>query len=107
MDEFIRFLYFLESITIFRILIELIVTLVNFGYLLVKYVIPMMVLILMYTNCQIAYNSALWKSRFTWGTANQTFLNSVKFLSLPNNLENAQTKNFIFSFTNISAPSLQ
>ena len=81
--------------------------LVMFGHTWIKYIIPMIVLILMYTNHEIAYNSAQWKSRFTWGTANQTFLNSVKFLSLPTNLQNVKAKNFIFSNPIIVAPSLR
>ena len=106
MNEFIEFLYFLESIPIFKVLIETIILLVNFGYLLIKYVIPMMILIFMYINHSIAYGSAQWKSKRTWGTANQTFLNSVKFLSLPTNSQDVQAKNFIVNNDIFIAPEL-
>ena len=77
-----------------------------FGHMWIKYIIPMIVLILMYTNHGIAYSSAQCKSRFTWGTANQTFLDSVKFLSLPTNLQNVQAKNFIVNNDIFIAPKL-
>ena len=80
--------------------------LVTFGYMWIKYIIPMMILIFMYTNHSIAYSSAQWKSRWTWGTANQTFLNSVKFLSLPTNSQDVQAKNFIFGNATFIAPKL-
>ena len=99
MTRLLKIAEWLDSNWTFRFLIM-------FGHMWIKYIIPMIVLILMYTNHGIAYSSAQWKSRFTWGTANQTFLDSVKFLSLPTNLQNVQAKNFIVNNDIFIAPEL-
>lgn len=86
MNKLIRLVEFAEATIFFRFLIDTIRFAIGFGYLFVKYVVPFTIFCFMCLNHISAYDSAQFKSIFTWGRANQTFLNSVKFLFLPDNI---------------------